>query len=56
MLSASAETQQSMEQPIKDAIRLPKLRKADEKATGLFPTLAVSLIQVQAGQLPQIRI
>lgn len=51
MLSASAEAQQSMEQPIKDAIKLPKPRKADGKATGLFSTLPVLLIQVQAGQL-----
>lgn len=44
MLSASMDTQRSMEQPIKDAIKLPKPRKADGKAAGLFSTLPLPMI------------
>lgn len=44
MLSASTETQQSMERPIKDAIKPPKTRKADGKATRLFSMLPVPVI------------
>lgn len=48
MLSASTKTQQSMEQPIKDAIKPPKPREADGKATGLFSTLPVPVIRRDA--------
>lgn len=55
MLSASTDTQWSMEQPIKDAIKLPKPRKADGKAAGLFSTLRLPVIhEIHSGQLPQV--
>lgn len=55
MLSASTDTQWSMEQSIKDAIKLPKPRKADGKAAGLFSTLPLPVIhEIHSGQLPQV--
>lgn len=43
MLPASMDTQRSTEQPIKDVIKLPKPRKADGKAAGLFSILPLPM-------------
>lgn len=44
MLSASTDIQRSTEPPIKDVIKLPKPRKADGKAAGLFSILPLPVI------------
>lgn len=55
MLSASMDTQRSTEQPIKDVIKLPKPRKADGKAAGLFsiPPLPMIHKRYMQGSFPR---